>query len=114
MVERQHPLRRGDPDRRPQLLIFGIGVRPNSQRWPKEAGLEVNRGVLWSIKHMLTSDPDIYAAGDVAEAYDLVVDMNRTVAIWPNAYRQGAIAGAHMVGVDRIDKGGVAMNAVEV
>jgi NAD(P)H-nitrite reductase large subunit len=94
------------------LLIFGIGVRPNSDL-AREAGIAVNRGVVVD-EHMQTSSPDVYAAGDVAEAYDLVVDMNRTVAIWPNAYRQGAIAGAHMMGVSREDRGGVAMNTIEV
>jgi NAD(P)H-nitrite reductase large subunit len=94
------------------LLIFGIGVRPNAAL-AKEAGLKVNRGIVVD-EHMRTSDPDIYAAGDVAEAYDLVVDMNRTVAIWPNAYRQGAIAGSHIVGLPRPDQGGIAMNTVEV
>ena len=73
----------------------------------------MNRGIVVDA-YMRTSAPDVYAAGDVAEAYDLVVDMNRTVAIWPNAYRQGAIAGAHIVGVPRADQGGVAMNTVEV
>jgi nitrite reductase (NADH) large subunit len=93
------------------LLILGIGVRPNA-RIAEEAGLDVRRGIVVD-EYMRTSAPDIYAAGDVAEAYDLVVDMNRTVAIWPNAYRQGAIAGAHMVGVARADQGGVAMNTIE-
>jgi NAD(P)H-nitrite reductase large subunit len=95
-----------------QLLVFGIGVRPNASL-AREAGITVNRGVVVD-EYMRTSAPDVYAAGDVAEAYDLVVDMNRTVAIWPNAYRQGAIAGAHMVGVQRADPGGIAMNTVEV
>lgn len=94
------------------LLVFGIGVRPNAGL-AEEAGIEVNRGIVVD-QYMRTSRPDIYAAGDVAEAYDLVVDMNRTVAIWPNAYRQGAVAGAHIVGVSRPDEGGVAMNTVEV
>jgi NAD(P)H-nitrite reductase large subunit len=94
------------------LLVFGIGVRPNAGL-AKEAGIEVNRGIVVD-QYMRTSVPDIYAAGDVAEAYDLVVDMNRTVAIWPNAYRQGAVAGAHIAGVSRPDEGGVAMNTVEV
>jgi NAD(P)H-nitrite reductase large subunit len=93
------------------LMVFGIGVRPNGVL-AKEAGIAVNRGIVVD-EFMRTSAPDVYAAGDVAEAYDLVVDMNRTVAIWPNAYRQGAIAGAHMVGVERPDKGGVAMNTIE-
>jgi len=94
------------------LMIFGIGVRPNATL-AHEAGLKVNRGVVVD-EFMRTSAPDIYAAGDVAEAYDLVVDMNRVVAIWPNAYRQGAIAGAHMAGVPRPDRGGLPMNTVDV
>ncbi len=93
------------------LLVFGIGVRPNAGL-ARDAGIEVNRGIVVD-RYMCTSAPDVYAAGDVAEAYDLVVDMNRTVAIWPNAYRQGAIAGAHMVGIEEPDQGGVAMNAVQ-
>jgi NAD(P)H-nitrite reductase large subunit len=110
-----------------QMLVFGIGVRPNASL-AQAAGLQVNRGVVVDeyMRATRAAQPgaplgaipeaalDIYAAGDVAEAYDLVVDMNRTVAIWPNAYRQGAIAGAHMVGVERPDAGGVAMNSVEV
>ena len=95
-----------------ELLVFGIGVRPNADL-ARQAGIQVNRGVVVDA-FMRTSAPDVYAAGDVAEAYDLVVDMNRAVAIWPNAYRQGAIAGAHIVGVERPDRGGVAMNTVEV
>jgi len=94
------------------LLIFGIGVRPNASL-AQEAGIKVNRGIVVD-EFMCTSARDVYAAGDVAEAYDLVVDMNRVVAIWPNAYRQGAIAGAHMVGFSRPDRGGVAMNTVDV
>jgi NAD(P)H-nitrite reductase large subunit len=94
------------------LLVFGIGVRPNTSL-ARDAGLQVNRGVVVD-RGMRTSDPDIYAAGDVAEAYDLVVDLNRTVAIWPNAYRQGAIAGAQMLGQPRHDHGGIPMNAIEV
>jgi NAD(P)H-nitrite reductase large subunit len=94
------------------LLVFGIGVRPNAAL-AKEAGIAVNRGIVVDA-FMRTSVPDVYAAGDVAEAYDLVVDMNRIVAIWPNAYRQGAIAGADIVGMPRPDQGGIAMNTVEV
>ena len=95
-----------------ELLVLGIGVRPNAGL-AEDADITVNRGIVVD-EYMRTSAPDVYAAGDVAEAYDLVVDMNRAVAIWPNAYRQGAIAGAHMVGVARPDVGGVAMNAIEV
>lgn len=94
------------------LMILGIGVRPNTEL-VEDSDIRVNRDIVVD-EYMRTSAPDVYAAGDVAEAYDLVVDMNRTVAIWPNAYRQGAIAGAHMVGIETPDAGGVAMNAIEV
>jgi NAD(P)H-nitrite reductase large subunit len=104
-------LRDGGPIRC-DLMIFGIGVRPNTAL-VEGSDIRVNRGIVVD-EFMRTSAPDVYAAGDVAEAYDLVVDMNRTVAIWPNAYRQGAIAGAHMVGIETPDAGGVAMNAIEV
>ncbi len=104
-------LRDGDPIEC-DVMIFGIGVRPNTAL-VQGTDIQVNRGIVVD-EYMRTSAPDIYAAGDVAEAYDLVVDMNRTVAIWPNAYRQGAIAGAHMVGIETPDQGGVAMNAIEV
>ena len=47
------------------LVILSIGVRPNSQI-AKEAGLEVNaRGGIIVNERLQTSDPDIYAAGDV-------------------------------------------------
>jgi len=95
-----------------EMVIFGIGVRPNTEI-VADTPIQINRGIVVDA-HMRTNVPDIYAAGDVAEAYDIVVDMNRTVAIWPNAYRQGAIAGAHMVGIECADRGGVAMNAIEV
>ncbi|MBM3189396.1 MAG: NAD(P)/FAD-dependent oxidoreductase, partial [Chloroflexi bacterium] len=51
-----------------ELLVFGIGVRPNADL-AREAGLTVNRGIVVDA-FMRTSAPDVYAAGDVAEAYD--------------------------------------------
>lgn len=95
-----------------QLVVFGIGVRPNTTL-VQGSDIAVNRGIVVD-RQMRTSNPDVYAAGDVAEAYDLVVDLNRTVAIWPNAYRQGSIVGADIAGLPSHDRGGVAMNAIEV
>ena len=43
-------------------------------------------------KHMQTSNPDIYAAGDVIE-FD-----GRTYGIWPAAMEQGKIAGTNISG----------------
>ncbi len=42
---------------------------------------------------MRTSDPDIYAAGDVAQAYELISGEKRIVGIWKCAAKQGQVAG---------------------
>jgi NAD(P)H-nitrite reductase large subunit len=57
---------------------------------------------------------DIYAAGDCCEAEDVLLGINRTLAIWPLAVRQGAAAGTAMAGSDKKYEGGFAMNSVEL
>jgi NAD(P)H-nitrite reductase large subunit len=47
---------------------------------------------------MMTRIPDIYAAGDVAETYDIARDTGFVNAIWPCAFEQGHIAGLNMAG----------------
>ena len=97
------------------MVVVAIGVRPNTApvEPSEETGIQVNRGIVVD-DHMRTTAPDVYAAGDCCAAYDMLIDDNRTIAIWPTAYRQGAIAGANMAGAERIYEGGFPMNAVEV
>lgn len=94
------------------LLILAIGVVPNMSMG-KEAGLETNRGVLVN-EYMQTSDPDIFAAGDVAESYDMVVDEARVNAIWPLASQQGRVAGANMAGETTSFPGGFPKNSLSL
>ncbi|MFO7957025.1 MAG: FAD-dependent oxidoreductase [Candidatus Brocadiia bacterium] len=94
------------------LLIFAIGVRPNVAI-VRGTSVEVDRGVVVD-DGMRTSADDVYAAGDVAQARLLLREGKRPIPIFPNAYRQGLIAGANMAGGDATWKGGVAMNSVEV
>ncbi len=95
-----------------QLVIVAIGVRPNTGL-AAEAGAAVNRGVLVD-DHMRTSLPDVFAAGDVAEGYDMLLGESRPIAIWPSAYLQGEVAGANMAGADLYFHGSVAMNSIQV
>jgi nitrite reductase (NADH) large subunit len=95
------------------LVVFAIGVRPNVGLIPPEAGIQVNRGILVD-RRMQTSVPNVYAAGDCAEGYDMLLGANRPIAIWPNAYRQGYVAGCNMAGVEREYEGGFPMNSIEV
>lgn len=59
----------------------------------EEGALEIDRALVVD-EYMRTSDPDVYAAGDVAQALELISGEKRIVGIWKNAAVQGACAGA--------------------
>jgi NADPH-dependent 2,4-dienoyl-CoA reductase/sulfur reductase-like enzyme len=65
------------------LVILSIGVRPNGEL-AKAAGLEVNaRGGIITDATMKTSDPDIYAVGDVIEVEDFVDKTHTMIPLAP-------------------------------
>lgn len=80
------------------VVIVGIGVRPNSGL-AEEAGLEVSDGILVD-QSLRTSDPDIYAAGDVANAYHPLLGRRIRVEHWANALNGGPAAARAMLGRD--------------
>lgn len=93
------------------FVVMAIGVRP---RVDLITGTEikVNRGILVD-RRMMTSVSDVYACGDVAEAYDFVFGLNRLSPIWPNAYMGGRVAGMNMAGIETEYRGGTAMNSLK-
>ena len=93
-------------------VIVAIGVRPNV-KIVAGTPITVNRGILVD-SAMRTNVDRVYAAGDVAEAEDLLHGEKRVIPIWPNAYRQGKIAGFSMAGGEASYLGGLVMNSVEV
>lgn len=93
-----------------EAVVVAIGVVPNAAL-PKAAGLKVDRGVLVN-DQLMTSAKDVYAAGDVAQAKDMLTQDNRVVPIWPNAYNQGFVAGRNMAGAKETYVGGLAMNSI--
>ncbi|GAA0591678.1 NAD(P)/FAD-dependent oxidoreductase [Actinomadura livida] len=80
------------------VVIVGIGVRPNSGL-AEEAGLEVSDGVLVD-QSLRTSDPDVFAAGDVANAYNPLLGRRVRVEHWANALNGGPAAARAMLGQD--------------
>ena len=92
-----------------EMVIVAIGVQPRAEL-VKDTGINVNRGIIVD-RHMATSNPDVYACGDVAEAYDFVLGLNRLTPVWPNAYVGGRVAGLNMAGVPTEYTGGTAMNS---
>lgn len=68
------------------FVVCAAGVRPNTA-WIEGSGLEIERGITVD-EFMRTSDPDVYAAGDVTGLS----------GIWPNAMDMGRIAASNMCG----------------
>ena len=77
-----------------ELLVAGIGVRPLTGL-AESAGLSVDNGILVN-EYLETSDPNLYAAGDVANYPDsLFGNKRRRAEHWDNAVSQGRhLAGA--------------------
>jgi 3-phenylpropionate/trans-cinnamate dioxygenase ferredoxin reductase subunit len=79
-------------------VIVGIGITPNVQL-AEAAGLAIDNGVKVDDR-LQTSDPDIYAAGDVANAFHPLLAKHVRVEHWSNALNQPGAAAQAMVGQD--------------
>jgi 3-phenylpropionate/trans-cinnamate dioxygenase ferredoxin reductase subunit len=78
------------------VVIVGIGAAPNTGL-AEEAGLEVDNGILVDAS-LRTSDPDIFAAGDVANALHPLLGRRIRVEHWANALNGGPAAARAMLG----------------
>lgn len=92
-------------------LITAIGVIPNIS-CINNTDISTNKGILVN-NFLQTNYENIYAAGDVAEGFDLLLKENRVLPIWPVAYKQGYIAGINMAGKERKYDGSISMNSLE-
>jgi NADPH-dependent 2,4-dienoyl-CoA reductase/sulfur reductase-like enzyme len=79
-------------------VVAGIGIVP-SVELAQAAGLQVENGILVDTS-LRTSQPDIYAAGDVANFYNPILDRRMRVEHEDNANTMGQLAGQAMAGRD--------------
>jgi 3-phenylpropionate/trans-cinnamate dioxygenase ferredoxin reductase component len=79
-------------------VLVGIGAAPNTAL-AEQAGLTVDNGVLVSAA-LRSSDPDIYAVGDIANAEHPFFGSRIRVEHWANALNQPATAAAAILGGD--------------
>jgi len=77
------------------MILCGIGV-VFPVEWVKAAGVNVNRGIKVN-EYLETSAPDVWAAGDVAEFNDVVLEEQCMAGNWMSAREQGRIAGLNML-----------------
>jgi NADPH-dependent 2,4-dienoyl-CoA reductase/sulfur reductase-like enzyme len=77
-------------------VLAGIGIVPNTEL-AQQAGLKVENGI-WVDSTLRTSDPNIFAAGDVANYQDAVLQKRRRVEHEDNANTMGRLAGQSMAG----------------
>lgn len=94
-----------------QLVVVGKGVRANMDL-VKDTEVRCEWGVLID-EHCRTSVENIYAAGDVAQSYDVVRGERWTNALWPCAVEQGRIAALNMAGKEAVYQGSMGMNSIQ-
>jgi 3-phenylpropionate/trans-cinnamate dioxygenase ferredoxin reductase subunit len=81
-------------------LVAGIGVVPRVSL-AERAGLALDNGVVVD-EHLRTSDPDVFAAGDIARAFHPFYGEPLRVEHWFTASRMGPVAGRSMLGEDAV------------
>ncbi len=88
------------------LCIVAAGFAPNTAIAEK-SGLQTEKFGIAVDKHLCTSEPDVYAAGDCIASWSIISGEKIPVKLATSAYKQGAIAGANACGM-KLEYGGTA------
>lgn len=97
-----------------EMVLLSIGVRPTLQL-AKDAGLEIGEAGGLLVNELLqTSDPDIFAAGDMVEIEHRVHGKKVRIPLAGPANRQGRIAAENALGGNHAYKGAIGTSVVRV
>lgn len=77
-------------------LAYGVGLDFYLEP-ARNCGVEIREGIVTD-QRMRTSVPGIYAAGDIAFFYDLMVERHHQIGTWDNAAGHGRVAARNMAG----------------
>ena len=93
-----------------EILVVAKGVSANT-------GLIENTDICkrWGIvtdENMRTNHKNVFAAGDVAETYDIVTEEHTINALWTCAVQQGLVAGHNIVEQPKAYNGSLGMNSL--
>jgi 3-phenylpropionate/trans-cinnamate dioxygenase ferredoxin reductase subunit len=78
------------------VVVAGVGITPNTEL-AEMAGLTVGNGIVVD-EYLRSSDPDVFAAGDVASCYYPSLGRHLRLEHWSAALHQGPAAAASMAG----------------
>ena len=78
-------------------VVSGSGARPNLAL-AESAGVKIDKGGVATDAELRTSDPAIWAAGDIAYAHNPAADRHLRVEHWGEAEAMGEIVGANLAG----------------
>jgi len=95
-----------------EIVAVGIGVKPRMEL-AKTAGLATERGIL-ADETLQTSDPDIFAAGDVSQVHDPLSGQSFIDTLWHPARVKGKVAALNMTGRRSIYYRKVAVNVLRL
>ncbi len=82
------------------MVGYGIGLDYYTEL-AERIGLEVGKAIITD-EHLRTSNPTIYAAGDVAEFYDVIINRHNQMGTWDNAASHGRLVAQNMLGKDLV------------
>ncbi len=91
------------------VVLACLGVKPRTALI-QGSGIEKGDGITVD-RRMRTNLPDVFAAGDCAEASDFLTGRLKVNPILPGAADQGKVAGANMAGGESEYDGSLPMNA---
>jgi nitrite reductase (NADH) large subunit len=94
------------------MVVIGKGVRPALSFLPLDR-VETDLGIIVD-DYLRTSVPEIFAAGDVAEHFDIARKARWVNAIWPVAVEQGHVAGMNMAGKEVPYRGSLSRNVIRI
>jgi NADPH-dependent 2,4-dienoyl-CoA reductase/sulfur reductase-like enzyme len=107
-------VRGADFECRADLVVVAAGVKPNAELGVA-AGLATGaKGALRVDRKMMTSVPDVYAAGDCVQTWHRILDRHDYLPLGTTAHKQGRVAGENAVGGNREFGGTVGTQVVKI
>lgn len=82
------------------MVGYGVGNDLNTAIL-EGTGIAVNTGVITD-KFLRTNVSNVFAAGDVAEFFDIVINRHNVMGTWDNSVSQGRIVARNMLGAEEV------------